>query len=105
MTVFRLSLIHISMFWGDIIVGFPEMIKELPKEIICLNWGYMWNQREEETKWMHEAGAVQYCCPGCCGWNEFSALNWYAYTTVSYTHLDVYKRQVKHCVAAQWIIC
>ena len=47
------------MFWGDIIVGFPEMIKELPKEIICLNWGYMWNQREEETKWMHEAGAVQ----------------------------------------------
>ena len=23
------------MFWGDIIVGFPEMIKELPKEIIC----------------------------------------------------------------------
>jgi glycosyl hydrolase, family 20 len=70
------------MFWGDIIVGFPEMIKELPKEIICLNWGYMWNQREEETKWMHEAGAVQYCCPGCCGWNEFSALNWYAYNNI-----------------------
>ena len=70
------------MFWGDIIVGFPEMIKELPKEIICLNWGYMWNQREEETKWMYEAGAVQYCCPGCCGWNEFSALNWYAYNNI-----------------------
>ena len=66
----------------DIIVGFPEMIKELPKEIICLNWGYMWNQREEETKWMYEAGAVQYCCPGCCGWNEFSALNWYAYNNI-----------------------
>lgn len=70
------------MFWGDIILGFPEMIKELPKEIICLNWGYMWNQREEETKWMYEAGAVQYCCPGCCGWNEFSALNWYAYNNI-----------------------
>lgn len=25
------------MFWGDIIWGFPEMIKEMPEETICLN--------------------------------------------------------------------
>ncbi|MDO4293211.1 MAG: glycoside hydrolase family 20 zincin-like fold domain-containing protein [Eubacteriales bacterium] len=70
------------MFWGDIILGFPEMIKELPEEIICLNWGYMWNQREEETKWMYEAGAVQYCCPGCCSWNQISPLYWNAYNNI-----------------------
>lgn len=67
------------MFWGDIMWGFPEMIRELPKEIVCLNWGYLWDQREEETKWMKEAGATQYCCPGVCGWNQFVNLNWNAY--------------------------
>lgn len=70
------------MFWGDIIWGFPEMIKELPKETICLNWGYLWNQREEETKVMFEAGATQYCCPGCCSWNHMVPLNWYAYNNI-----------------------
>lgn len=71
------------MFWGDIILGFPEMVKELPPEMICLNWGYAWNQREEETKRMYEAGAVQYCCPGCCGWNQLVTLNWNSYNNVS----------------------
>lgn len=71
------------MFWGDVILGFPEMVRELPKEMVCLNWGYAWNQREEETKWMYEAGATQYCCPGCCGWNQFVTLNWNAYNNIS----------------------
>ena len=30
---------RLPMFWGDIILGFPEMIKEPPKEIICLKLG------------------------------------------------------------------
>ena len=59
------------MFWGDVICGFPEMIKELPEETVCLNWGYAKYQREEETKWLADAGAVQYSCPGACGWNQF----------------------------------
>ncbi|MBQ7840474.1 MAG: family 20 glycosylhydrolase [Lachnospiraceae bacterium] len=79
---FILSKGKIPMFWGDIIVGFPEMIKELPKEIICLNWGYAWNQSEDSTRLMAQAGATQYCCPGCCSWNEFVALNWCSYNNV-----------------------
>lgn len=69
----------IPMFWGDVILGFPELVQELPKETICLNWGYMWNQSEDGTRKMHEAGAVQYCCPGVCAWNMFVNLNWCAY--------------------------
>lgn len=79
---FILSKGRIPMFWGDIIVGFPEMIKELPKEIICLNWGYAWNQSEEPTRLMAQAGATQYCCPGCCSWNEFVSINWNSYNNV-----------------------
>lgn len=67
---FVISKDKIPMFWGDIISRFPEAIKELPKESICLNWGYAWDQREHETKVLAEAGATQYLCPGVGGWNQ-----------------------------------
>lgn len=59
------------MFWGDIIGKFPEAIKKLPKETICLNWGYDENQDDESVRKLAEAGAVQYCCPGVRGWDQF----------------------------------
>lgn len=59
------------MFWGDIIVGSPELCKQLPKEAICLTWGYNEVQREDEVRIMHEAGATQYVCPGVRGWNTW----------------------------------
>ncbi len=62
------------MFWGDIICGDPQLIRELPKEILCLNWGYAPDQREEETRRMAEAGARQYLCPGVAGWNQWMNL-------------------------------
>lgn len=58
------------MFWGDIICEFPECIKELPEQTICLNWGYEKYQSDESTKKLAQAGAVQYCCPGVSGWNQ-----------------------------------
>lgn len=71
------------MFWGDIIVGFPEMIKELPEGIICLNWGYDPDQSEEPARKIYEAGAIQYCCPGCQGWNQFVTPNRNSYANIS----------------------
>lgn len=59
------------MFWGDIICTFPDAVKELPEQTICLNWGYEANQSEEPVKALAEAGATQYCCPGVSGWNQF----------------------------------
>lgn len=59
------------MFWGDIICGFPEAVKELPAETICLNWGYSREEKEDSTQSLAHAGARQYCCPGVCGWDQF----------------------------------
>lgn len=59
------------MFWGDIICGFPELIKELPKETICLNWGYEKDQSDEAVKKLADVQAVQYLCPGVWGWDQF----------------------------------
>lgn len=58
------------MFWGDIIAKFPEMIKRLPKETICLNWGYSPVQNDDSIRALAECDAIQYVCPGVCCWNH-----------------------------------
>lgn len=58
------------MFWGDIICEFPEAVQELPKETICLNWGYDTDWPEDSTRKLSEAGARLYNCPGVSGWDQ-----------------------------------
>jgi hypothetical protein len=78
------------MFWGDIVCGFPEAIKKLPEETICLNWGYDANVSEESTMLLDQAGATQYLCPGVNGWNQFINRTQDAYENIirmcSYAH-------------------
>ena len=62
------------MFWGDIVLKFPDALKELPEGTICLNWGYSANETEDATRKLAQAGATQYVCPGVCGWNQWIPL-------------------------------
>ena len=60
-------------FWGDIILHKPELIRELPREVIALNWGYDWNHPfEKETRAFADAGLPFYVCPGTSSWLSFS---------------------------------
>lgn len=81
------------MFWGDIIFKHPETYALLPKETICLNWGYMPNQREDEIRVLAEVGATQYACPGVCAWNQWIPLfkNAYDNIRVMCAHAHKYK--------------
>ncbi|MEG1014475.1 MAG: family 20 glycosylhydrolase [Clostridia bacterium] len=74
---------HTPMFWGDIMWRFPEACTQLPKETICLNWGYLPNQREDEIRMLAEAGATQYACPGVCTWNRWFPLFQSAYSNIA----------------------
>jgi len=59
------------MFWGDIILKRPELIKELPKDIIALNWGYEADHPfNEECAKFADAGVAFYVCPGTSSWNS-----------------------------------
>lgn len=69
----------VPMFWGDIMYRFPESCKELPPETICLNWGYLPDQREDEIRAIAHSGITQYACPGCCTWNRWMPLLDYSY--------------------------
>jgi hexosaminidase len=62
------------MFWGDIVYKQPETYQRLPKETICLNWGYLPNQNEDQIKILADVGATQYTCPGVCAWNRWIPL-------------------------------
>ena len=67
------------MFWGDIMYRWPESCGELPKETICLNWGYAPDQPEDAIKAIAESGITQYACPGVCGWNMWMPMLDFAY--------------------------
>jgi hexosaminidase len=57
------------MFWGDIILKYPELIRELPKNVIALNWGYEANHPfEMEAARFARAKIPFYVCPGTSTW-------------------------------------
>ena len=57
------------MFWGDIILHHPELIKELPKDAIALNWGYEANHPfEKEAALFAKSKIPFYVCPGTSTW-------------------------------------
>ncbi len=57
------------MFWGDIILHYPKLIRELPRDIIALNWGYEANHPfERETDQFAQSRMPFYVCPGTSTW-------------------------------------
>lgn len=60
---------HTMMFWGDIIMNHPDLLRELPSNLIALNWGYEANHPFElETKLFQKSKIPFYVCPGTSTW-------------------------------------
>ena len=60
-------------FWGDIVLHKPELIPELPRDVIALNWGYDFDHPfEKETRAFAAAGVPFYVCPGTSSWLSIS---------------------------------
>ncbi len=57
------------MFWGDIILKYPPLIRELPKNVIALNWGYEADHPfAQEAAQFAKAKIPFYVCPGTSTW-------------------------------------
>ncbi|HVU07149.1 MAG TPA: family 20 glycosylhydrolase [Verrucomicrobiae bacterium] len=57
------------MFWGDIILKYPNLIRELPKNAVALNWGYEANHPfAKEAAQFAKAKIPFYVCPGTSTW-------------------------------------
>ena len=61
------------MFWGDVILRHPELVPELPKDLIALDWGYEGNHPfMSEAEQFSRAGLDFYVCPGTSSWNSLA---------------------------------
>ncbi|MDD5542070.1 MAG: family 20 glycosylhydrolase [Acidobacteriia bacterium] len=59
------------MFWGDIALRYPELLKELPKDLVVMTWNY--NPRENFDSLIRpfrDAGLDVMVCPGVNNWNR-----------------------------------
>lgn len=60
------------MFWGDIIENHPELLPELPKDLIPMVWGYEADHPfAQKCPLYAKSGLEFYVCPGTSTWNSF----------------------------------
>ncbi|MGC8669171.1 MAG: glycoside hydrolase family 20 zincin-like fold domain-containing protein [Chthonomonadales bacterium] len=58
-------------FWGDIILHRPDLIRDLPKDVVALEWGYeAGHPFEKDAQLFADAGVGFYVCPGTSSWNS-----------------------------------
>ncbi|MDX1414856.1 MAG: family 20 glycosylhydrolase [Candidatus Promineifilaceae bacterium] len=75
---------RIPQFWGDIIVKYPELVKELPPDVIALEWGYESNHPfDEHARLYMQSGIPYYVCPGTSSWNSIAGRTSNAYANLS----------------------
>jgi hexosaminidase len=64
---------YVMQFWGDIIIHYPDLVAELPKDAIALEWGYEFDHPfDEHGARFAAAGVPFYICPGTSSWNSLS---------------------------------
>jgi hypothetical protein len=59
--------------WGDILLNHPEVIPELPADVVACNWQYTVNNpkgRIPRTHLFRQAGLPLVCCPGTNNWQS-----------------------------------
>ncbi len=60
-------------FWGDIIINHPELVPELPKDAIAMEWGYEANHPfDEHGALFAQSGIPYYVCAGTSSWNSIA---------------------------------
>lgn len=62
---------HRMQFWADIILNYPELVGELPKEwLTALIWGYeAGHPFDEQCRRLQQAGIAFHVSPGTSSWN------------------------------------
>ncbi len=64
------------MCWGDVVLNHPELVPELPKDLIVLNWDYEAKPHYPQVEVFAQSGLPQIICPGTSAWNGvFPRLN------------------------------
>jgi hypothetical protein len=61
------------LYWGDIIMQHPDLVAELPREAVALEWGYEADHPfDEHGARFHASGVPWWVCPGTSSWNSIA---------------------------------
>ena len=64
---------YTMQFWGDIINQYPDLVPEVPRDAIALEWGYEANHDfPGKTRLFAESGVPFYVCPGTSSWRSIA---------------------------------
>jgi hexosaminidase len=59
------------MFWGDIALRHPDLLNQVPRDMIVMNWAYGASESyDARIKPFKDAGLEQFVCPGVQNWNQ-----------------------------------
>lgn len=60
---------HVMHFWDDIVIRQPELVPQLPRNLVALEWGYeAAHPFDEHGSQLAQAGIPFYVCPGTSSW-------------------------------------
>ncbi len=62
-----------TMLWGDVVQKYPELARELPDDVVLLNWEYEAADEQSYRKRLEPArasGREHWVCPGSSAWNS-----------------------------------
>ncbi len=63
---------HRMQFWGDVILQRPELVPELPRDLVALEWGYdAGHPFADHVSRFAAAGLEFWVCPGTSSWQSF----------------------------------
>jgi len=64
---------HRMQFWGDVVLQRPELVPELPKDLVALEWGYdAGHPFAEHVRHFAASGLEFWVCPGTSSWQSFA---------------------------------
>lgn len=91
------------LFWADIINEYPELVPEIPKDVLALNWGYYNDLPTEESCAAFENSGVPYCvCPGSAVWNTVVGNTTQMLENVRDTIMKGYRHSAVGVIITDW---
>lgn len=91
------------MFWADMLNKYPQFIKDLPKDVIVMNWGYYNDLPTEQSCIDYEENNLSFCvCPGTAAWNTVIGNVTQMLENTKSTILKGYKHNAVGVVNTEW---
>lgn len=92
-----------TQFWGDIVLNHPELIKDIPKNMTALVWGYDATYPfDKNLAPFQEANLDFYVCPGTSSWRSEIGRNHNAFINLKNAAFEGKKYGAKGYLITDW---